>query len=228
MESSAIERENVCVQRKEFVHRLFSSCLFILAAILLFRIPYGAFSILCWGAFAFMIFEILSPKIKGKFWTRIIATIVCFGGIQSFIYCREFLGELGCAFLICISSFTDIGAYSFGKILGGSKLCPKISPNKTWAGFWGGIVFANISFYCLKAAFFSKGTAFPSLGFADFWTVQAVILAAVVGDLLESWFKRAIKVKDMGKLFPGHGGVLDRLDSLLLASIVLAILDFLH
>jgi phosphatidate cytidylyltransferase len=140
------------------------------------------------------------------------------------------MGQASCVFLICISSFTDIGAYSSGKLLRGPKLCPKISPNKTWAGFWGGIIFANIGFFCLDGAFFQFSTekAFLGARIIDFWTVQLIILSSVAGDLLESWFKRAIRVKDMGDLFPGHGGILDRLDSLLLASIVLAILDILY
>jgi phosphatidate cytidylyltransferase len=62
---------------------------------------------------------------------------------------------------------------------------------------------------------------------SNFWVVQVIIFASIAGDLLESWFKRKMKVKDMGDLFPGHGGFLDRLDSLLLASMVFAVLDIL-
>jgi phosphatidate cytidylyltransferase len=107
-------------------------------------------------------------------------------------------------------------------------LCPKISPNKTWAGFVGGVLLANAAFFWANNAFFSTEVAFAGANIINFLTVQTIILASVAGDLLESWFKRAIGVKDMGRLFPGHGGILDRLDSLLLASIVLAILDILR
>jgi CDP-diglyceride synthetase len=227
MESSIVE-ERGGGEKKEFVRRLFSSSLFIFVAVLLFRIPYGAFAVLCWGAYALIAREIFSPNIKGKMPLRLFAATACFCGVWSFVYCREFLGQLGCICLVCISSFTDIGAYSFGKIIGGPKLCPKISPNKTWAGLWGGILFSNAAFFCIKNVLFDSDGVFPTAGFIDFWTVQAVILASVTGDLLESLFKRAINVKDMGKLFPGHGGVLDRLDSVLFASIVLAILDILR
>jgi phosphatidate cytidylyltransferase len=114
--------------------------------------------------------------------------------------------------------------------LGGPKLCPKVSPNKTWAGFCGGIILANISFYCLHSLFLqlSSGSAFFRKNdvFGDFSVVQIIILSSIVGDLLESSFKRRIAVKDMGDLFPGHGGVMDRLDSLIFASIVFVLLDF--
>ncbi|MDR1235997.1 MAG: phosphatidate cytidylyltransferase [Holosporaceae bacterium] len=224
MESSMI-KERIGVEKKEFMLRLFSSFLFILIVVLLFCVPYKVFSVLCWGTYAFMLYEIFSPKIKKKMLLRTFAAVFCFIGIYSFIYCREFLGQPGCLFLICVASFTDIGAYSFGKILRGPKLCPKISPNKTWAGFWGGILFTNVAVFCLNSTFFVIKK--PFLYSTDFWTVQLIILASVAGDLLESWFKRLLGVKDMGDLFPGHGGVLDRLDSLLLASTVLAIIDIL-
>jgi phosphatidate cytidylyltransferase len=224
MESSVI-KERIDTEKKEFMWRLFSSFLFILIVALLFWVPYRVFSVLCWGTYAVMISEIFSPKIKRKFLLRTFAAIFCFIGIHSFIYCRDFLGQPGCLFLICVASFTDIGAYSFGKILRGPKLCPKISPNKTWAGFWGGILFTNVAVFCLNNTFFAVNKTFVYS--TDFWTVQMIILAAVAGDLSESWFKRSVGVKDMGDLFPGHGGVLDRLDSLLLASIVLAVIDFL-
>ncbi|MDR2781166.1 MAG: phosphatidate cytidylyltransferase [Holosporaceae bacterium] len=224
MESSVI-KERIDAEKKEFVYRLFSSFLFILIVFLLFWVPYKVFSFLCWGTYALMLYEIFSPKINGKIPLRMLSAFICFVGIHSFTYCREFLGQPGCVFLICVASFTDIGAYSFGKILRGPKLCPKISPNKTWAGFWGGILFTNVAIFCLNNTFFSVEGKFLHL--MDFWTIQVIILASVAGDLLESWFKRLIGVKDMGDLFPGHGGILDRLDSLLLASIVLAIVDIL-
>jgi phosphatidate cytidylyltransferase len=224
MESSMI-KGRFDAEKKEFMCRLFSSFLFILIVVLLFWVPYRVFSVLCWGVYALMCYEIFSSRIKGKLMLRTAASIFCFIGIHSFIYCREFLGQPGCVFLICVASFTDIGAYSFGKIFKGPKLCPKISPNKTWAGFWGGILFTNIAIFCLNCTFFTAEKVF--LYSMDFWTVQVIILASAGGDLLESWFKRSVGVKDMGDLFPGHGGILDRLDSLLLASIALAIVDIL-
>ncbi|MDR1561038.1 MAG: phosphatidate cytidylyltransferase [Holosporaceae bacterium] len=221
--------KNHIKQKKEFFTRLLSSFLFIPFIFLLFFVPYKLFAILCWATYVMIVCEIFSPKIKGKLPLRVLALLICFVGIYSFMYCREFFGPFGCGFLICIASFTDIGAYSFGTLLKGPKLCPKISPNKTWAGFGGGIIMANIAFLCLSNVFpkSSMGGSFLITNVKNFWVVQTIILSSIGGDLLESAFKREIAVKDMGNLFPGHGGVLDRLDSLILSSIVLVVLDVL-
>ncbi|MEK6733974.1 MAG: phosphatidate cytidylyltransferase [Pseudomonadota bacterium] len=103
----------------------------------------------------------------------------------------------------------DVGGYIFGRTFGGKLLCPKISPNKTWAGFFGGVIFA-----ILISPFLGEG-----MGAAG---IAAMI--ASLGDLLESWTKRKCKVKDSGQLIPGHGGLLDRVDGVLLLSIVVAAL----
>lgn len=102
---------------------------------------------------------------------------------------------------------TDIFAYVAGKTIGGPKLAPRISPNKTWAGLVGGIVGATV-FGALVAHLFRMGAPFLFAG-------GLMGLAAQIGDLYESWVKRRAGVKDSGTLLPGHGGVLDRLDGLL-------------
>ena len=221
---SSILKEKIDDEKWEFMQRLLSSFLFILIVVLLFLVPYKVFTVLCWATYGIIAREIFSPKIKGRILLRLLAVIVCFWGIRSFLYCRDVSDQSQCVLLIFISSFTDIGAYSFGKILKGPKLCPKISPQKTWAGFLGGILLANITFFCLNNSVFR----FNNSPLVNLLVVETVILAAVTGDLLESWFKRKIGVKDMGNWFPGHGGILDRLDSLLMASIVLAIIDILY
>jgi phosphatidate cytidylyltransferase len=108
---------------------------------------------------------------------------------------------------------TDIGAYLFGKSIGGAKLAPKISPNKTWAGFFGGISSAVI------VSFLLYYFLYPMAGLFLFF-LGCVIISIVgqIGDLFESWCKRRLGVKDSGKLIPGHGGILDRVDSLLLST----------
>lgn len=114
----------------------------------------------------------------------------------------------------------DSGAYFVGKKIGGPKLAPKMSPNKTWAGFIGGIVIAimvgTVSGYYLQDLY-PKGPqmAMVSLYFA---------LMCHLGDLLESIVKRYFNVKDSGCIIPGHGGFLDRLDSTLLASFAAGLL----
>jgi len=111
---------------------------------------------------------------------------------------------------------TDTGAFIVGSTIGGIKLAPNISPNKTWAGLLGGI------FSSLMVAWF----------FYLFWlevdilniSLMAVILAIIsqVGDLVESAYKRSYKIKDSSRLIPGHGGVLDRLDGHMAAGIFMS------
>ena len=107
---------------------------------------------------------------------------------------------------------TDIFAYFAGRSIGGPKLAPRISPNKTWAGLAGGVVGAEIM-GALVAYVFDLGTPFLELG-----GLMGII--AQGGDLYESWLKRRAGVKDSGTLLPGHGGALDRLDGLLPVAVV--------
>lgn len=102
---------------------------------------------------------------------------------------------------------TDIGAYFVGRTLGGPKLAPAISPGKTWAGFYGGVVASTI-----LAGVWAVFTSLPPiiLLIAPLFSVSAQ-----GGDLFESWMKRRAGVKDSGAWLPGHGGVFDRLDGLL-------------
>lgn len=104
----------------------------------------------------------------------------------------------------------DTGAYAFGRIIGGPKLAPAISPNKTWAGLVGAVLCAAaagaVAAYLIQAA---TGIYFLVLFSAFLGAVDQA------GDLLESAFKRRFGVKDTGTLIPGHGGLLDRADGLL-------------
>ena len=102
---------------------------------------------------------------------------------------------------------TDIGAYFAGRRFGRKKLAPAISPNKTWAGLYGGII----------AAAAIAGAWVGLLGLAPvLWLLAPLFaVAAQAGDLFESWMKRRAGVKDSGNWLPGHGGVFDRLDGLI-------------
>lgn len=124
---------------------------------------------------------------------------------------REGLGGLDAVvWLVVLVTATDVGAYAAGRTIGGPKLAPRISPNKTWAGLLGGMAGAAAA----TAALGLIGTA-PVAG-----VVAAALLAAAAqaGDLSESWAKRRAGVKDSGRLIPGHGGLLDRLDGYLTAA----------
>ena len=115
----------------------------------------------------------------------------------------------------------DTGAYLFGKTIGGPKLCPKISPKKTWAGLIGGMLTSAVwGALCAK---------FGEAGYAPVMIVSAVLGAVSQGgDLFESWIKRYLDVKDSSNLIPGHGGIFDRTDALLaVAPIVVIIVVFI-
>ena len=146
---------------------------------------------------------------------------MCFGVLYVLVPCLILVwlrnnGPHGLYFIVwffVVIWSTDIGAYLFGKSIGGAKLAPKISPNKTWAGFFGGISSAVI------VSFLLYYFLYPMAGLFLFF-LGCVIISIVgqIGDLFESWCKRRLGVKDSGKLIPGHGGILDRVDSLLLST----------
>ncbi len=137
--------------------------------------------------------------------------------LSTFIALKD--GSFSCILLICffvIIWCSDIGAYtigmSFGRKEDSRKLCPDISPKKTWIGFWGGMAFSIIAAIVLKLT-----------GLLDIHWLHCIALAVmmhvagVLGDLFESAWKRACGVKDSGRAIPGHGGLLDRFDSTLMA-----------
>lgn len=107
---------------------------------------------------------------------------------------------------------TDTGAYAFGRLLGGPKLIPALSPNKTWAGLLGGMICAGLAGYGMALL----DSALPAVYLGLFGAVVAVVAQA--GDFFESGIKRHFGVKDSGSLIPGHGGVLDRLDGVMFAA----------
>ncbi len=100
---------------------------------------------------------------------------------------------------------SDIGAYLVGRVVGGPKLAPRVSPGKTWSGALGGLTAAALAGFSMYGA---RGAAFASV----------LGIAAQGGDLLESALKRRFGVKDSGRTIPGHGGLFDRLDGMLLAA----------
>ena len=111
--------------------------------------------------------------------------------------------------LICIA--TDIGGYIFGKMFKGPKLT-KISPNKTFAGMIGGYF---LSLICL--AIITNYIDYPNIPFPFFILTLVISTVSQIGDIIISYFKRLSKIKDTGKIIPGHGGLLDRVDGMIFA-----------
>ena len=111
-------------------------------------------------------------------------------------------------FLICVS--TDIGGYVFGKFFKGPKLI-KISPNKTYSGMIGG--------YLLSLIFLSIFMDWINSAINMDWFIVTILISTVsqIGDIIISYFKRLSKIKDTGKIIPGHGGLLDRIDGMIFA-----------
>ncbi len=123
-------------------------------------------------------------------------------------------GRQNVLFLVLMVWASDIGAYVVGRFAGGPKLAPSISPGKTWSGAIGGVAAA-----VAVASTMAGGPAGPVVLVAI-----ALSIVSQLGDLLESALKRRFGVKDSGRLIPGHGGLLDRLDGMLTAAPVAALL----
>jgi phosphatidate cytidylyltransferase len=120
------------------------------------------------------------------------------------------VGRANLLFLMLLVWASDIGAYLVGRLVGGPKLAPRISPGKTWSGAAGGIAAAML-------VGFAARLVLPTAAGPGWIAAMAGVLCVIgqLGDLAESWAKRHFGVKDSGTMIPGHGGLLDRLDALL-------------
>lgn len=146
-------------------------------------------------------------------------------------YFNSFENLQSCLLLlyVVIGTFmTDIGAYFTGILFGKHKMNPRISPKKTWEGFWGGIIVSMLASFG-----FAFGLALgknPLLSFLDInhWYYIVIMslfipFISVLGDFVFSSLKRHYDIKDFGKIIPGHGGILDRVDSLIFSTIFVAV-----
>lgn len=121
-------------------------------------------------------------------------------------------------YAVMVAMMADSLAYGLGSCLGGPKLCPTISPNKTWSGFLGSLLLTPVFMGAFRygCVLMGKEPVFP-------WGMDILVcLVAQLGDLTESWAKRRLDIKDMNTLLPGHGGVLDRIDSWIAALLVVS------
>lgn len=148
---------------------------------------------------------------EGKLIFTVIYVSLPFGfalGLPKF-YDGTFTWEVFLLFVLIWSS--DSFAYFTGRLFGKHKMAPKISPKKTWEGFVGGVIFTLVLGYFIEQKF-------PEL--RGNWIIVGFLVSvfAPIGDLVESQLKRTFGVKDSGNIIPGHGGVLDRLDSFIIAA----------
>ena len=178
------------------------------------------------GGYSFAVFVALASVMIFYEWRRLVAGWGFGWKIVGFIYAllpalsllwirdRAPQGLELLLWIFIVTWTTDIGAYFAGRAIGGPRLAPRISPNKTVAGLVGGVVSAALAGYAW--------VELTSLSAALFWLAPLFAAAAQAGDLFESWIKRKAGVKDSGSWLPGHGGALDRLDGLVVVAALTA------
>ncbi|MEP3723179.1 MAG: phosphatidate cytidylyltransferase [Parasphingorhabdus sp.] len=148
-----------------------------------------------------------------------LATGVFYAGLPALaiVYLRDIdNGILIVFWTLALVWATDIGAYFSGRAIGGPKLAPQFSPNKTWAGLIGGVALTAAASFALHV--------YWALPLYLVWVSIPLAILAQMGDLFESWLKRKAGAKDSGTIFPGHGGVMDRLDGLIPVAPVVALI----
>jgi len=198
-----------------FQKRIISSV--ILIPIVLFFIIKGSFffNFFIFICFLFTAFEWRQIANKKKYFLP--GLLLLFFSFYSVYLIRVNENLVVFIFIILTCVATDIGGYLFGKVFKGPKLT-KISPNKTYAGMFGGFFLSTIFIYLflLNTYFLGLGTNFK-FGVREFIFVILISSASQIGDLIISYFKRISKVKNTGKIIPGHGGLLDRIDGMIFA-----------
>lgn len=156
---------------------------------------------------------------QGQPFARAFAIVYCMAAVAVLLWLRHQpdLGRETVLWIIACVWATDIGAYFLGILAGGAKLAPAISPSKTWSGLLGGM--------CLSAVVSAACGLTFDRGDTITLVLSGIGIAAVAqaGDLLESAAKRRVGLKDSGRLIPGHGGLLDRIDGLIAALVVMGL-----
>ena len=208
---------------KEFEKRLLSS--FILIPIAIFFIIQGSIFFMFFLSILFLVtsYEWLRMSKKNNL-LKFLGIIFLLFSFYTAFEIREYKNFEYFLFIMVVCIFTDIGGYLFGKIFKGPKLT-KISPNKTYAGVLGSFVLSLIA-GLIYINYFSKKEVTDTDHLFIFSIILFISLISQIGDLIISFFKRKAKLKDTGKIIPGHGGLLDRIDGLIFVfpSIYLSIL----
>ena len=201
--------------KKEFIKRLLSS--FILIPAVLFFIVRGSY---LFNSFISLCFFIIAYEwymmTKKKYYSVFGFVFLIFSFYSIYKLRNDFTGDYFYILLItCICVFTDIGGYLFGKLFKGPKLT-KLSPNKTYAGMIGGYMLSLMLIVIIFNIFFAqKIHIISNFNLIIFTLIISTI--SQIGDILISYFKRLSKLKDTGRIIPGHGGLLDRTDGMIFA-----------
>ena len=150
---------------------------------------------------------------------RIFTVVYALAALVSLLWLRHqpMLGRETVVWIVLCVWATDIGAYFVGRSAGGAKLAPRISPGKTWSGLLGGMAWAAVGSAAIGYAFgLGETVSLAAIG-------AGLAVVDQIGDLAESAVKRRAGVKDSGKLIPGHGGLLDRVDGLVAVLVAVAV-----
>jgi phosphatidate cytidylyltransferase len=197
---------------KNFLHRLLFSIFFAPLVILIVYLGGFYFKCLILLIFIIALYEILLLKnLKIKFIIFFILAIFIFS-LFKIASLRN--GTIYIFFILVVAWLSDTGGYVFGKLIGGKKI-KFISHNKTYSGFLGSLILAQFSIFYLD--YFD--IYFYNLLYLNMFLVICLSVLVIFGDLLFSWFKRTCNIKDYSNLLPGHGGILDRIDGLIILTI---------
>jgi len=206
----------------ELIKRIFSSILIL--PISLFFIIDGSFLLMIFLIFLFMVatYEWFNMN-KNKSLTKILGMIFLVYSFYSAYELRNLIGLNIFLYLLIVCILSDIGGYIFGNLFKGPKLT-KISPNKTYSGSFGSFILPVIAVLIYDKYNNSYLDLIPNIlvskiGLSNdnliILTILFISLISQTGDLIISYYKRLAKIKDTGKILPGHGGILDRLDGLI-------------
>ena len=197
---------------KEFEKRLLSS--FILIPIAIFFIIQGSIFFIFFLSILFLVtsYEWFQMSKRNNL-LKLLGIIFLLFSFYTAFEIREYKNFKYFLFIVVVCIFTDIGGYIFGKIFNGPKLT-KISPNKTYAGVFGSFLLSLIA-GLIYINLFGKKELADSDHLFIFLIILFISLISQIGDLIISYFKRKAKLKDTGKILPGHGGLLDRIDGVI-------------
>ncbi len=199
---------------KEFQKRIFSSI--ILIPVSFFFIVQGSLTFILFLSLIFLVTILEWFKMtKNKDLLRIFGLFFLFFSFFSTIYLRQYIGLNFFLFLIVVCICTDTGGYIFGKIFKGPRLT-KVSPNKTYSGVIGSFLI-SLLFGLIYIKYLGQKSRIILEQDPTFIIILILFISLVsqIGDLIISYFKRKAKLKDTGKILPGHGGFLDRIDGLI-------------